>query len=77
MTAAKQKLARRRVQIDFLPDAHERLLDLIKETGASSSTEVIRNALRLYEFFINHKKNNSKILIEKEDGSIVQVELVF
>jgi metal-responsive CopG/Arc/MetJ family transcriptional regulator len=62
-----------RVQFDFTPEALRRL-DAIKEkTGATSRAETLRNALRLYEWFINETNPESTVKILDKEGEVVSV----
>lgn len=58
-----EKKGKERVQLDFSSEALERLDDLKETTGASTRAEVVRQALRLYEWFINETEPNSTIQI--------------
>jgi hypothetical protein len=59
-----------RVQLDFSPDSLERLEMLKERVGASTRAEVIRQALRLYEWFINETDPDSTILILDRESEI-------
>ena len=62
------KKGKERVQLDFSADSLERLEQLKERVGASTRAEVIRQALRLYEWFINETEPDSTILIlDRED----------
>lgn len=60
-----------RVQMDFSLDALERLDHLKEETGASTRAETIRQALRLFEWFVNDTDPTDTITITDNDGEIV------
>lgn len=47
---ARSKTKPIRVQFDFAPNALARLNELVDKTEATSRADVIRNALRLYEW---------------------------
>ncbi len=65
---SKDKKGKERVQLDFSADSLERLEKLKERVGASTRAEVIRQALRLYEWFINETEPDSTILIlDRED----------
>lgn len=67
-TQLSGKRGKERVQLDFSPDSLERLEKLKERVGASTRAEVIRQALRLYEWFINETEPDSTILIlDRED----------
>ena len=48
-----QNRKKERVQLDFTSEALMRLDDIKAKTEATNRAEVIRQALRLYEWFIN------------------------
>jgi len=60
-----------RVQLDFSPESLERLEQLKETVGASTRAEVIRQALRLYEWFIYETDSRSMIQITNSDGEII------
>ena len=59
-----------RVQFDFAPDALERLDALIKESGATTRAEVVRNPLSLYEWFITEVKPDDTIRVYSPEEKI-------
>lgn len=59
-----------RVQLDFAPEALERLDALKNDTGASTRAEIIRQALRLFEWFVYDVNPNDTITITDERGLI-------
>lgn len=65
----------KRLQLQ-LPDSSAARLDaLVQGTDATSYAEVIRNALRVYEWAIGEVKASRNIAIQDTDGSfrVVQV----
>lgn len=65
----------KRLQLQ-LPDSSAARLDaLVQTTEASSYAEVIRNALRLYEWAVGEAKAGRNIAVQEPDGSfrVVQV----
>jgi Ribbon-helix-helix protein, copG family len=60
-----------RVQLDFAPEALERLDKLREQTGASTRAETIRQALRLFEWFVNDTDPNDTITITDSSGEMV------
>lgn len=60
-----------RVQFDFTPDALQRLDGIKEKTNAATRAETIRNALRLYEWFITEAKPDSLVKIEDKDNQVV------
>lgn len=62
-----------RVQLDFAPEALQRLDLLKEETGASTRAETIRQALRLYDWFIHETQPDSTIQITDREGNITSI----
>lgn len=65
----------KRVQLEMPPKAYERLVNLKVETEASNYAEVLRNALVLYEFFVQKTNEDAKFFIEGRDGKIAPLPL--
>lgn len=68
-----------RVQFDFAPEALQRLDDIKKKTGATTRAEVVRNALRVYEWLVSEVDPDSTIkVINKRDEAtdILKVKLL-
>ena len=61
----------KRVQFDFSPDAFIRLEELQAMTDASTKAEVVRNALKLYEWFIQQVNPRYTLTVEDEKGEDV------
>jgi hypothetical protein len=59
-----------RVQFDFTPDAYERLEVIMAQSGAASRAETVRNALSLYEWFIDEVDPDDTIQVRSPDGEI-------
>jgi hypothetical protein len=58
-----------RVQFDFSSDALQRLDNLKAKTDAATRAETVRNALRLYEWFVSVVGPNDTIeVISKDSG---------
>lgn len=63
------KPERTRVQIDLAPQSHDRLKRLKDVTEASSYTDVLKDALRIYEFLIEADERGERIiLLDKNDN---------
>ena len=52
-----------RVQFDFSSEALQRLDNIKQKTGAATRAETVRNALRLYEWFVNEVGPDSTIKV--------------
>jgi hypothetical protein len=66
---------RPRLQIDFTPEAFQHLSVMKDKAGVKSTAEVARNALRLYDWYLEKQQEGYQILIAKGD-SVKQVELL-
>ncbi len=66
----KEARTKERVQLDFAPEALERLDQLKELTGASTRAEIIRQALRLFEWFVNDIDPNDTLTITNDDDKI-------
>lgn len=62
---------KQRVQFDFSPEALKRLEDLKEHTDASTKAEVVRNALKLYEWFVTQIDPESVIEVKDKEGEVV------
>jgi metal-responsive CopG/Arc/MetJ family transcriptional regulator len=64
-----------RVTIDLTKDRFDQLESLEKKVGAASKVEVIRDALRLYEFIASKKAEGYEFAVCK-NGEMIVVELL-
>lgn len=62
---------KQRVQFDFSPEALQRLEDLKEHIDASTKAEVIRNALKIYEWFVTQIDPEYVIEVQDKDGKAV------
>lgn len=62
-----------RVQFDFTHEALERLDEIKRKTGAKTRAETIRNALRLYEWFVEETGPESTIKVLDENDEVTSV----
>jgi hypothetical protein len=74
-TAVATEAGRQRVQLDFTPEALERLREIKEMAEAKTNAEVVRNALRLYEWFLKQRRDNYKLQLVK-DNKVKEVEIV-
>jgi hypothetical protein len=58
---------RRRVQIDFSPAAYSRLDSIRERSDAQSNAETVRNALRLYDWFLRQREDGYEVRLVKGD----------
>lgn len=70
---------RTRLQLDFSPEALQRLEEIREKVGAKNNAEVVRGALRLYDWLLDQKKAGARILLYKdgEEDNIREVEFLF
>lgn len=65
-----------RVQLE-LPEASMKRLRSLRDTvEAASYSEIIRNALRLYEGLLADTADGSELLLRKRDGSVEVLRIV-
>jgi hypothetical protein len=60
-----------RVQLDFTPEALAKLDELKDFIGANTRAETIRQALRLFDWFVNETEPDHLIIIQNTSGEIV------
>jgi hypothetical protein len=73
---AEKGLVRHRVQFDFSPEAYERLTQIKGKSESRTNAEVVRNALRLYDWFLDLKRRKADLQIV-ENGIVKEVEIFF
>lgn len=66
----------RRLQLDFSTAAFERLKAIVLKAGESSNADVVRNALRLYEWYLDRKQEGYSLQLVKGD-TVKAVEIFF
>ena len=67
---------RYRLLLNFSPGAHECLLRIRKAADAKTNAEVVRNALRIYEWFLLQRREQFRVQLVKDDV-VKEVELLF
>ena len=72
---SKPEHTKQRIQFDFSAEALQRLEDLKEKTDAATKAEVVRNALKLYEWFVTQVDPKSIVEIkdEKEEKILYKV----
>jgi hypothetical protein len=65
-----------RVQIEFSPEAATRLREIKQLADATSNADVLRNALRFYDWFLRQQQEGWKLQLRRGDA-IREVEIVF
>ena len=66
----------KRIQVDIPLAIFEVLSDLKKRTFASSYSDVFKNALRLYRWYVRVWEAKERIQVIKKDGSVKDVEMI-
>lgn len=61
---------KQRVQFDFSTEALKRLETMQELLDAPTKAEVVRNALKIYEWFITQIDPDSTIEIQDKDGKV-------
>jgi len=71
MKKAEPPHKKERVQLDFAPEALARLDELKEDIGATTRAETIRQALRLFNWFVSESRPDDTITITDREGNIV------
>jgi hypothetical protein len=66
----------KRIQLDFSDSGMARLDSLKEKTEAASYAEVVRNALRLYEWAIEAGGEKARMVVTRDDG-ITEIVRIF
>jgi hypothetical protein len=69
------RVDRPRLQIDFTHEAYQHLNRMKEKANVKSTTEVARNALRLYDWYLEKQAEGFKLLLAK-GNDVKQVELL-
>ena len=67
--------AKRRIAFDLSPEALEQLEALQHQAGAATRAEVVRNALRLYAWFLEQRKQGYEVVLRSDEREKI-VELL-
>jgi hypothetical protein len=66
--STKPENTKQRIQFDFTPESMKRLESLKEKTDATTKAEVVRNALRLYEWFVTQIDPTSTVEVKDKEG---------
>jgi hypothetical protein len=72
---AAEAKAKKRVQLDLTDSSMKRLSDLKETTESASYTEVVKNALRLYEDVINEARAGKTFFLRSPEGNEVEYRI--
>jgi len=61
----------KRLQFDFSEEAARRLDELKELTESTTNAEVIRRALRLFEFIVHQTKNGYEVELTKNGKTVI------
>jgi hypothetical protein len=75
-TPGETNARRHRLQLDFSTEAYERLLRIRDRSEATTNAEVVRNALRLYDWFLEQRSKDIRVQIVEGD-LVKEVEFFF
>lgn len=67
----------KRIQFEFSPDAVARLERIKRETGTGSYAELVRNAVRIYEWVLEMQNQGFDIGIVKDDSLVKIVKFMY
>ena len=67
----KQENTKQRIQFDFSVEAMKRLEELKEETDVATKAEVIRNALKLYDWFVKQVEPDYIVEIKDRDDNTI------
>jgi len=63
-----ERTSHKKVQFDFSPDALKRLENLKTQVDAATMAEVVRNALKVYEWMVTQIEPDYTLEIQDEKG---------
>ncbi len=75
--AAERPSERVRVQFDLSPKAKEALDEIRADSQATSNAEVVRNALRIFGWYVAQTKDGSRLQVVSPGGAVHDVDFAF
>jgi hypothetical protein len=67
---------RQRVQIEFSPEVSARLREIKQMAGVKTNADVVRNALRLFDWFLRQRQDGWQLQLVRGD-TVREVEVIF
>ncbi len=61
---------KKRVQLDFSKPAYTRMVELKQEAGASTLSNVIRQALLLFDWYITYRRQGYRLQMSGPSGTV-------
>ncbi len=77
MTKERRRTESKRIQFEFSPEAFERMEKLKEKTHARSYAELIRDALRAFEWMVDEKEAGNEIGAIRGKEVVHVVKLLF
>jgi len=74
---AKADEKNKRIQFEFSQSAYQSLLQLRSESGVKTLSDLVRNAIRLYQWYIKQKKEGYTLALVKNGKVEKEVEIMF
>lgn len=74
----KQEIAMKKtlVQLEFAPSAYKRLKEMVEQSRAASNAEAVRQALRLYQWFLEKKNAGLEVVaVDPQSGRHYKVKM--
>ena len=68
-------MATRRVQMDLPEKSFDRLKELKDKLEATSYSEIMKDAIRLYEYFVEMDFEGTKFFVEKKGEESKEIKL--
>jgi hypothetical protein len=65
-----------RIQLDLAPASLERLRFLKEQLEAASYAEVIREALKVFEFLVREEQKGSSVVVQPQGDSATALKLI-
>jgi hypothetical protein len=72
---AEAESTTRRVQMELSKSSFERLSRLKELVEASSYAEVMKDALRLYEYVVVSDNEGAKFMVKDKDGQLSEIKI--
>jgi hypothetical protein len=74
---ARSRKSRRQLKIDFSVEAYKKVAELKERAELATDADLIRNALRLYDWYLQQVKTDNHRIQLVKDGVIKEVEIFF
>ena len=71
MDTASEDATKQRVQFDFTPEALKSMDEIKNRTGATTRAEVVRSAIKLYDWFTDEVKEDYVVEVQDRQGNVV------